>query len=315
MDPTRWTGTRGASARRTESVESCPGAARRLEGRGEFVSAVGRRMGCFVLEAFIEGSRDAATFRARRVMGSGPPLAAVKLLRTASPEPGIARLLDEERRSLDWLDHPAIPRLLGAGTTPDGWSWFAQEHVLGWPLHRYAEDQGLGLEERVRLMIPIYRAVEHAHERKVLHPELHPSSLMVTTRGEPKVVGFGLPGLPTGRNLGELGPLLFSLLLPVRPFLQELRSGDGPGISLRRRLVPPRPRGDIDRVCLQAVGEEHWELYASAGAVADDLERVLGRIPVAARRRGVAARIRTELARIPWSRLVPTGTPSPSRGR
>jgi serine/threonine-protein kinase len=275
-------------------------------------------MGSFVLEAFVEGTRDSAVFRARRVMGVGVTLAAVKLLRTGSPEPAVARLLDEERRSLATLDHRAIPRLLGSGTTYDGWSWFAQEYVLGWPLHRHAEDEGLGLEARVRLMIDICRAVEHAHRRKVLHPDLRPGSLMVTTRGEPKVVGFGLPGLPTGRNVAELGERLFELLRPVRPFLEELRDPHHRRRSRSGGLFGPRPRTDVDRVCLKAVGHGPWEQYRSAEDLADDLERVLAREPVSARHIGVAARLRSVLARVPWSGLAdatPSTAPSPSRGR
>jgi serine/threonine-protein kinase len=243
-------------------------------------------------------------------MGVGVTLAAVKLLRTRSPEPEVARLLDEERRSLATLDHRAIPRLLGSGTTYDGWSWFAQEYVLGWPLLRHAQVEGLGLEARVRLMIEMCRAVEHAHQRKVLHPDLRPGSLMVTTRGEPKVVGFGLPGLPTGRNVAELGALLFDLLLPVRPFLGELRGSVRTPPSLSRRLLRPRPRTDIDRVCLKAVGHGPWQHYGSAAGLADDLERVLVREPVSARHVGVAARFRSVLARIPRSGLAGATSPA-----
>ena len=70
------------------------------EGTSRLNSAVGRRVGHFVLEAFLEGGRDSAVFRARRVLGVGPRVAAVKLLRARAPRPEVARLFDEERRSL-----------------------------------------------------------------------------------------------------------------------------------------------------------------------------------------------------------------------
>lgn len=318
MDPNHWRSGDDPSSIGKRPLDSYPGLADRIGDGGEYVSAVGRRMGNFVLEAFVEGNRDSAVFRARRVMGAGVTLAAVKLLRTGSPEPEVARLLDEERRSLATLDHRAIPRLLGSGTTYDGWSWFAQEYVLGWPLFQHAEHEGLGLEARVRLLIEMCRAVEHAHQRKVLHPDLRPGNLMVTTRGEPKVVGFGLPGLPTGRNVAELGELIFATLLPVRPFLGELRGSEGGAPSRSHPFLRPRPRTDIDRVCLKAVGHGPWEHYGSADGLADDLERVLARRPVSARHIGVAARVRSVLARIPWSGLAGAASPvapSPSQGR
>lgn len=297
--------------------------------RASFMSAVGRRMGHFALEAFMEGGRDSATFRARRVVGHGEPVVAVKLLRTGSPAPEVVRLFDEERRSLASLDHPAIPRLLGSGITSDGWSWFAKEYVLGWPLNQHAEDEGLGLAQRVQLMVEVCRAVGHAHQRKVIHPELHSGSLMITTRGEPKVVGFGLPGLPTGRNAAELGGLLFGLARPVRPFLAQLRApspatGTPRSLGSARRLAEglprglQRPRSDIDRVCLKAVGHGPWEAYGSATELADDLERVLEGRPVSARRIPLMSRIRDVVDRLVRSGAAGAhaqGSPSPSGRR
>ena len=288
------------------------------EERAQFASAVGRRMGHFVLEAFIEGGRDSAVFRARRVVGRGEKLAAIKLLRGGSPEPQVARLFDEERRSLASLDHPAIPRLLGSGVTRDGWSWFAKQHALGWPLIRYAHDSGVGLAERVSFMIQVCRAVEHAHGRKVLHLDLHPESLMVTTTGELKVLGFGLPGLPTGKDVSDLGELLFQVARPVRPFLDELR---GSGSSTRGsrsqglRRSRARPSSDADRVVLKAVGHGPRTHYASAAALAEDLERLLEGRPVSARRIPLMGRVRAVLGRLVQSGVsapTPQGSPSPS---
>lgn len=341
MNPERQTSESEGIPTSLQSMDSRRALAGHVEGQASFMSAVGRRMGHFVLEAFMEGSRDSAMFRARRVVGSGDRVVAVKLLRTGSPAPETVRLFDEERRSLASLDHPAIPRLLGSGITSDGWSWFAKEYVLGWPLVRHAEDEGLGLAQRVELMIEVCRAVGHAHERKVIHPELHAASLMITTRGEPKVVGFGLPGLPTGKNVAELGELLFGLARPARPFLAELRSsGSRTRMREGRRaqqqsarkpagglpLVPralQRPRSDIDRVCLKAVGYGPWEVYRSAADLADDLERVLEGRPVSARHIPLVSRIRDVLDRLVRSGAAGArtagahtqGDPSPSGPR
>ncbi len=260
-----------------------------------FLSAVGRRMGHFVLEAFLEGSRDAAAFRARRVLGPGDEVVAVKLLRNGVPSPEVSRVFEEETRSLAVLDHPAIPRLLGSGITPDGWAWFATEHVLGRSIIQHADHERLDSAGRVRLMVQVCRAVQHAHDRSVVHPELRPTSLMVTTLGEPKILGFGCTGLDWRKNVAELGAVLRRLV--------RVPSAVPPASP-----HPQHPGPDLARVCLKAVGHGPGGGYGAVGDLADDLERVLTGEPVSAGRKPLAPKIRRVLRRVIKLR-APAGSP------
>ena len=264
---------------------------------GDGASAVGRRVGPFVLEAFVQGRGPEAVFRARRWDDRrGRGVAAVKVLRSRSPDPAVLRSFEREHRSLAALRHPALPAILGSGTTPDGWAWFATEFVVGRPLVEHVTAERSGLAARIQLMLEISRAIEHAHGRHVVHTDLRRECLVVTPAGAPKVLGFGRPGHEVGGDVEALGRILFEVLSGARPHLTVLRGGAPPGPAYlpRRR---PRPRQGVDHVCLQAIRSRGREGYPSAGALAADLQRVLDRRPVSAGPEGWASRVRDSLGR------------------
>lgn len=255
-------------------------------------SVVGRRVGHFVLEAFLEARGEEAVYRARPLVGPpGRPPVAVKLLRTRSPSPDQARGFDRERASLESLRHPAIPSILASGTWKNGWSWFATDLVVGRPVIEHARLEGLGLADRIHLMIEMCRAVGHAHGRGVLHTALRRESLVVSAAGEAKVLGFGLPGSSVVADVDALGRILYELLSGARPYLANLRRGRASNATFLPR-PRPRPRSSIDHVCLEAIRSRGRDGYGSALDLADDLQRVLDRRRPSAEPGGVAGWLR-----------------------
>ncbi|MEM7048149.1 MAG: serine/threonine-protein kinase [Acidobacteriota bacterium] len=100
-----------------------------------------------------------------------------------------------ERQALARLSHPNVGQILEAGTTADGFPFFAMEWVPGEPIHRAANARRLTIEERLELIIAVCRGVEHAHQRQVLHRDLKPSNVLVTEvdgRLTPKIIDFGI---------------------------------------------------------------------------------------------------------------------------
>ena len=104
--------------------------------------------------------------------------AAVKVLTSESP--GAAARFKREQRQLATLQHPAIPRLLGAGTTEDGRPCFAMEYVRGGPITDFARAHGLGAVERVELFALLCDAVRHAHAHLVVHRDIKPSNVLAS---------------------------------------------------------------------------------------------------------------------------------------
>jgi eukaryotic-like serine/threonine-protein kinase len=108
---------------------------------------------------------------------------------------GIARRMARERDILASLEHPRIARLYDAGVTAEGRPWLAMERVEGVPIDLYAAEHKLTVEQRLTLFIDVADAVAHAHARLVIHRDLKPGNIFVTTSGEVRLLDFGVAQL------------------------------------------------------------------------------------------------------------------------
>jgi len=125
-----------------------------------------------------------------------PLRAALKRMRhlTAFDAHGRRRFHDE-RRLLARLSHPGIARLIDGGVAGDGIPWFAMEYVDGAPIDTWCRAQRLSVRERVRLMVRVCDAVQHAHQQLIVHRDIKPSNVLVTQDGTPRLLDFGIAKL------------------------------------------------------------------------------------------------------------------------
>jgi len=120
---------------------------------------------------------------------------AIKILKASADSPSIKARFRVEAQSLALMNHPNIARVLDAGSTPDGRSYFVMEHVAGEPLTRYCDNARLDLRQRLGLFIDICRAVQHAHQRGVIHRDLKPGNILVALVDDKpivKIIDFGV---------------------------------------------------------------------------------------------------------------------------
>jgi eukaryotic-like serine/threonine-protein kinase len=116
----------------------------------------------------------------------------------------IARF-EAERQVLAMMDHPNIAKVLDAGTTPGGLPFFVMELVEGVPVTEYCDDHDLTIRQRLGLFIPVCQAVQHAHQKGIIHRDIKPTNVLVARYdGEPvpKVIDFGV-AKATGQKLAE----------------------------------------------------------------------------------------------------------------
>ncbi len=69
------------------------------------------------------------------------------------------------------------------------------EYVPGIPLTKYCDQHRLGIDERLALFLQVCEAVQHAHQKGVIHRDLKPGNLLVAEidgRPSPKVIDFGI---------------------------------------------------------------------------------------------------------------------------
>jgi hypothetical protein len=154
----------------------------------------GDRLGAWCLAELLGEGGMGQVWRAERADGLYQGEAAIKLLRADRAGPGLAARFARERALLGRLAHPGIARMLDAGEQ-DGRAYLVLEYVPGRTLSEHVRERELGLVERVRLLLEVARAVEHAHAQLILHRDLKPGNVMVDAQGNTKLLDFGIAGL------------------------------------------------------------------------------------------------------------------------
>lgn len=120
---------------------------------------------------------------------------AIKIVKPGMDSRAVVSRFEAERQALVMMDHPSIARMFDAGVTPEGRPYFAMEYVAGESIARFCEHEGLTIDDRVRLMVKVCRAVHHAHMKGIIHRDLKPGNILVEVvegKPEPKVIDFGV---------------------------------------------------------------------------------------------------------------------------
>jgi serine/threonine protein kinase/tetratricopeptide (TPR) repeat protein len=199
---------------------------------------------------------------------------ALKVIKPGMDSKRVIARFEAERQALALMDHPNIAQVHDAGTTEAGRPYFVMEHVRGIPITEHCDRYKFTIEERLKLFLQVCEAVQHAHQKGIIHRDIKPTNILVSfeaNKSVPKVIDFGVAkalsqpltertlvteqgqmlGTPeymspeqaemTGEDIDtrsdiySLGVLLYELLTGVLPFESEvLRKG---GISQVRKMI------------------------------------------------------------------------------
>jgi tetratricopeptide (TPR) repeat protein len=296
------------------------------------------RIGAWRVDRLLGEGGMGLVFLAHRDDGRFEQQAAIKLLRFTLATPADLERFRRERRILARLEHPRIARLLDAGEHPIGNGieipYFVMEHVDGEPLTGYARERQLTTRQRVELFQQVLDAVGYAHQRFVLHRDLKPANILVTARGEVKLLDFGISQLLEGDPAATPDRTRSSLMTPdyaspeqlrgepltvqsdvftlgalLYELLSDRRAYDAPPLTpptdraTAMDASPAAPLGidaDLDTIVAKAIHPDLTRRYPSVEACAADLRRYLAGQPVSARRDSAWYRARKFANRHRW---------------
>jgi serine/threonine-protein kinase len=264
---------------------------KKLDGRYELLELIG-----------VGGMAD--IYRAKDI--EEDRIVAVKILKTEfAGSDEFLRRFRNESKAIALLSHPNIVKIYDVGFT-EKVQFIVMEYVDGITLTDYIEQQGLlKWRDAVHFTIQILRALQHAHDRGIVHRDVKSSNIMLLRDGTIKVMDFGIARFNRENNktmsektigsvhyispeqargditdersdIYSVGVALYEMLTGKKPF-----DGDTPvAIALMHMQSTPKkptelnetiPEG-LEQIVLRAMQKEPYQRYQTAGEMIKDLE-------------------------------------------
>lgn len=219
------------------------------------------------------------------------------------------RRFDLEARAAASLSHPNIVKVFGIGEDK-GMRYIAQQYIHGQSLKDEIADVGkLNWQVAAPIAIQIALALEHAHERGIIHRDIKPGNILLTKEGVAMVTDFGIARavntntvtMTAGNALGSvhyfspeqakgtlvdnrtdiysLGILMYEMLTGEVPFdgdsavtiaVRHLQEAPKPP----RELEPSIPQG-MEDIILRCLQKSPSDRYQNTRELIDDLDRFM----------------------------------------
>ena len=212
----------------------------------------------------------------------------------------------QEARAAGRLSHPGIVTIHDAGEDPETHEpFFVMEYVSGQPLSETIAAAGgkLPMADALRFTCEIADALQYAHERGVIHGDIKPANILVTSDGHAKIADFGVARLnqsvathagkvfgspaymapeqlsghdPDARSdLFSLGVMLYSMLTGFRPF----QGNSAATVCFKVMNVEPVPvttfeaelPPELDRIVSRAIAKSPADRYQSGAELAAEV--------------------------------------------
>lgn len=125
---------------------------------------------------------------------------AIKVLPLGADDPIARYRFKSEQQILAQLNHENIARFIDGGVTEEGLRYIVMDYIKGDPLNIYCKKHAPTVKSKLQLFLQICRAVQYAHQHKVIHRDLKPANILVTEEHEVKLLDFGIAKIPGEEN-------------------------------------------------------------------------------------------------------------------
>lgn len=265
---------------------------KKLDGRYEITELIG-----------IGGMAD--VYKAVDLMEDNK-VVAVKILKSEfADNDDFVRRFRNESKAIAVLSHPNIVKIYDVGFS-DKIQFIVMEYIDGITLKEFMEQQGvLKWKDTVHFIIQILRALQHAHDRGIVHRDIKPQNIMLFPDGTIKVMDFGIARFAReeGKTISDkaigsvhyispeqargditdeksdiysVGVMMYEMLTGVKPF-----DADTPiAVAVMHMQNNPRPPRQINNtipegleaIVLRAMQKDASKRYQSASEMIKDIE-------------------------------------------
>jgi serine/threonine protein kinase/Tfp pilus assembly protein PilF len=243
----------------------------------------GTRIGPYEVLEFLGGGGMGVVYKARDVRLER--FVALKFLPDAvAADPQALERFHREAQAASALNHPHICTIYDVGES-DGKPFFSMEYLDGQTLKHLIASRPMALDKIIEIAIEIADALEAAHAQGIIHRDVKPANVFISTRGHAKVLDFGLakmtlrpakaPAVPVEGSAETVGA-------------EENLTGPGTTIGTMVYMSPEQIRGkELDaRTDLFSFGVMLYEMATgmlpfrgdTSGVIVDN---ILNRTPVA----------------------------------
>ena len=155
------------------------------------------------------------------------------------------RRLLAEARAASALDHPCICTIYDVGQTQEGSLYFVMSCYEGQTLAERLDQGPIEIEEILAIAKQVVAGLEHAHENAVIHRDVKPGNIFLTTAGQIKILDFGVARQGAG-GLTDPGDLMGTVgyMSPEQVIGQDVDNRSdlwGFGVTLHQMLCGSLP--------------------------------------------------------------------------